>query len=57
VQGRHPGVQRPTRETFITLDRAVLAFAGCLVLNSIGLGYFVNPYRFLLTAFARLNMS
>jgi len=40
----------------MTLDRAVLAFAGCIVLVSVTLGYFVSPYWFLLTAFAGLNM-
>jgi Protein of unknown function (DUF2892) len=40
----------------MTLDRAVLAFAGFVVLISVTLGYFVTPYLFLLTAFAGLNM-
>lgn len=40
----------------MNLDRAVLAFAGCVVLASLALGYFVSPYWFLLTAFAGLNM-
>ncbi len=37
-------------------DRAVLAFAGLVVLVNIALGYLVSPYWFLLTAFAGLNM-
>lgn len=40
----------------MNLDRAVLAFAGFIVLISLSLGYFVSPYWFLLTAFAGVNM-
>ncbi|MDX5356710.1 MAG: DUF2892 domain-containing protein [Rhodobacterales bacterium] len=40
----------------MTLDRAVLMFAGFVVLISVSLGYFVSPYWFLLTAFAGFNM-
>ena len=40
----------------MTLDRAVLAFAGMVVLVSLGLGNWVSPWWFLLTAFAGLNM-
>lgn len=40
----------------MNLDRAVLAFAGVIVLVSLSLGYFVSPYWFLLTAFAGLNL-
>ena len=40
----------------MSLDRAVLVFAGFIVLVSVTLGYFVSPYWFLLTAFAGLNM-
>ncbi|WP_448580378.1 YgaP family membrane protein [Thermaurantiacus sp.] len=40
----------------MNLDRAVLAFAGFVVLASLALGYFVNPLWFLLTAFAGVNM-
>ena len=40
----------------MNLDRAVLAFAGLVVLISLALGYWVSPYWFLLTAFAGLNM-
>ena len=40
----------------MTLDRAVFAFAGVVVLASVALGYFVSPYWFLLTAFAGLNL-
>ena len=37
-------------------DRAVLLFAGCVVLLSVTLGWFVSPWWFLLTAFAGFNM-
>ncbi len=40
----------------MSIDRAVLAFAGCVVLVSLALGYYVSPYWNLLTAFAGLNM-
>ena len=40
----------------MNLDRAVLAFAGLIVLVSHALGYWVSPYWLLLTAFAGLNM-
>jgi hypothetical protein len=40
----------------MNLDRAVLAFAGLVVLLSLSLGHFMSPYWFLLTAFAGLNM-
>jgi Protein of unknown function (DUF2892) len=40
----------------MTVDRAVLMFAGFMVLVSLALGYYVSPYWFLLTAFAGLNM-
>lgn len=40
----------------MNLDRAVLAFAGLVVLSSLALGYFISPLWFLLTAFAGLNM-
>lgn len=40
----------------MNLDRAVLAFAGLVVLAGLALGYFVSPYWYLLTAFAGLNM-
>lgn len=40
----------------MNLDRAVLAFAGLVVLLSLTLGYLISPYWFLLTAFAGLNM-
>lgn len=40
----------------MTLDKAVLAFAGCVVLLSVALGHFVSPWWFLLTVFAGLNL-
>jgi hypothetical protein len=40
----------------MNLDRAVLAFAGVVVLASLAAGYFVNPLWLLLTAFAGVNM-
>ncbi|HSG96276.1 MAG TPA: DUF2892 domain-containing protein [Afifellaceae bacterium] len=40
----------------MSIDRAVMAFAGFVVLASLALGYFVSPWWFLLTAFAGLNL-
>ena len=40
----------------MTLDRAVMAFAGCVVLVSLALGYLFSPYWLLLTAFVGLNL-
>ena len=40
----------------MNIDKAVLAFAGCVVLVSVALTYYVSPYWLLLTAFAGLNM-
>lgn len=40
----------------MTIDRAVLMFAGAVVLLSLLLGLYISTYWFLLTAFAGLNM-
>jgi hypothetical protein len=40
----------------MSVDRAVLAFAGVMVLVSAGLAAFVSPWWLLLTAFVGLNM-
>ena len=40
----------------MTLDRAVMAFAGCIVLVSLALAYLFSPYWLLLTTFAGLNL-
>jgi hypothetical protein len=40
----------------MTIDNAVLSFAGVVVLLGLVLGWFVSPWWFLLTAFAGLNM-
>ncbi len=40
----------------MTLDRAVLAFAGLIVLLSVGLSLLFNPWWLALTAFAGFNM-
>jgi DUF2892 family protein len=40
----------------MNIDKAVLAFAGFVVLLGLALGYYVNAYWYLLTAFAGLNM-
>jgi len=40
----------------MTVDKAVFAFAGIVVLVSIALAYLVSPWWLLLTAFVGLNM-
>lgn len=40
----------------MTVDKAVLAFAGFVVLTGLALGYFVSPWWLLLSAFAGANM-
>lgn len=40
----------------MTIDRAVFAFAGLVVLAGLALGAWVHPYWLLLSAFAGLNM-
>ena len=40
----------------MNVDKAVLMFAGFVVLLGLMLGYTVSPYWYLLTAFAGLNM-
>jgi Inner membrane protein YgaP-like, transmembrane domain len=40
----------------VNLDRAVLTFAGVMVLLSAALAWLVSPYWMLLTAFVGLNL-
>jgi hypothetical protein len=40
----------------MNIDKAVLAFAGTVVLVSVSLAHFVSPWWLLLTVFAGLNM-
>lgn len=40
----------------MTLDRAVQAFAGMMVLISLVLTHFISPWFWLLTAFVGLNL-
>jgi hypothetical protein len=40
----------------MTIDRAVLMFAGLMVLVSLGLGFYVSPWWYLLTVFVGLNL-
>jgi hypothetical protein len=40
----------------MSIDNAVLSFAGLVVLTGLALGWFVSPWWFLLVAFAGLNM-
>jgi Inner membrane protein YgaP-like, transmembrane domain len=40
----------------MTVERALRMIAGAFVLVSLALGYWVNPYWYLFTAFVGLNM-
>jgi hypothetical protein len=40
----------------MTVDRAVMAFAGIMILASVLLGLYVSPYWLALTAFVGLNL-
>lgn len=40
----------------MNLDRAVLAFAGVMILLSVALAHFVSPWWLLFTVFIGLNM-
>jgi hypothetical protein len=40
----------------VTIDRYLRLIAGTVVLASLGLGYFVSPYWYLLTTFVGLNL-
>jgi len=40
----------------VTIDRMVLAFAGFVVLVSVGLGLWLSPWWFALTAFVGANL-
>ena len=40
----------------MNIDRAVMAFAGFMVLASLALGWFISPYFLLLTGFVGLNL-
>lgn len=40
----------------MNVDRAVLAFAGVMILASLVLAWLVSPYWFLLTIFVGLNL-
>lgn len=40
----------------MSIDRAVMMFAGFMVLVSLALGFYVSPYWYLLTAFVGVNL-
>ena len=46
----------PLKDNAMNLDRAVLAFAGLMILISAALGHFVSPWFLLFTAFIGLNL-
>jgi hypothetical protein len=40
----------------MSIDRAVMMFAGIMILVSLALGLYVSPWWFLMTAFVGLNL-
>ncbi|MDZ5454448.1 DUF2892 domain-containing protein [Labrys sp. ZIDIC5] len=40
----------------MTIDRAVMMFAGFMVLLSLALGFYLSPWWYLLNAFVGLNL-
>lgn len=40
----------------MTIDHAVMMFAGFMILLSLALGFYISPYWYLLTAFVGLNL-
>jgi hypothetical protein len=40
----------------MNIDRAIMAFAGCMILISLSLAYIFSPYWLLLTTFVGLNL-
>jgi hypothetical protein len=40
----------------MNIDRAVMAFAGLMILASLALAHFISPWWLLLTAFVGLNL-
>ncbi len=40
----------------MTIDRAVMMFAGFMILLSLALGFYASPHWYLLTAFVGLNL-
>lgn len=40
----------------MTIDRAVMMFAGFMVLISLALGFYLSPWWYLLTAFVGINL-
>ena len=40
----------------MNIDRAILAFAGSMILASLALGYFLSPWWLLLTVFVGANL-
>ncbi len=53
---RNGGSCKNSEKTLVTIDRAVMAFAGFMTLLSLALAQFYSPYWLLLTAFVGLNL-
>jgi hypothetical protein len=54
--GAHPSFGSLIRRFAVNVDRAVLTFAGSMVLISAALAWLVSPYWLLLTVFVGLNL-
>src|SRR5690606_20716492 len=55
-QWRHQPMNTRTLRRPMSLERAIMAFAGVMILLSIALTQFVSPWFWLMTAFIGLNL-
>src|SRR5690606_37919080 len=55
-QWRHQPMNTRTLRRPMSLERAIMAFAGMMILLSIALTQFVSPWFWLMTAFIGLNL-
>ena len=56
VGGRKSEIRNMNLEDEMTVNEALRAMAGFVILLSLALGYWVSPYWYLFTAFVGLNL-
>ena len=56
VGGWKSEIRNRTLEEIMTVNEALRAMAGVVILLSLALGYWVSPYWYLFTAFVGLNL-
>jgi fatty acid desaturase len=54
---QYPGRLHATKESRMSVERVIFAFAGIMILVSLALAYFVSPYWLALAAIVGLNLS